>query len=298
MTAKRLKAGADNSPEAKLLSQLEGLPEPVDYYAGQDDPTAVLPRNILFFHRTKMIPGDNIDSAHHRYGFIYCLKTSATLFINERMVELPAGHAMMISPHQFHHFILPEKPIDWLFITFELPESQWLDSLQNLVFIIREFSQKILIQLLEVYQDSEMARKSHLLSHTLGYWLAYLIKEKSPPIKVENDIPQLRSIKIIQQVNAYIYTNLDKDLSIQTLSQNIGVSASHLRFLVKSQIGYGLSSYIANIRVNHAQALLAGTSLSIKHIAFDCGFNSSQSFARLFRKITCVSPSDYRNSRK
>jgi transcriptional regulator GlxA family with amidase domain len=48
--------------------------------------------------------------------------------------------------------------------------------------------------------------------------------------------------------------------------------------------------------MNRAQGLITGTDMSIKEIAYECGFNSSQSFARAFRRATGQPPQQYRKS--
>lgn len=58
----------------------------------------------------------------------------------------------------------------------------------------------------------------------------------------------------------------------------------------------GLGHYINRIRINHAQQLLVESDLPIKHIAIDCGFNSSQSFVRAFRRATGIAPHQLRKN--
>ncbi|QHI69290.1 helix-turn-helix transcriptional regulator [Tichowtungia aerotolerans] len=284
------------SPE--LIERSAKLPEPDNYYAGQSDTTAVLPKNILLFHRDTLSPAHRDTNVHNRYVLFCCLKTPGTLFVNEQMLELPEGHATLIFPHQFHHYILPKEPTHWLFITFELPETQWLSPLQNRVFSISPETESILFQLLETYSSEKIVRHSHILTHTLGYLLANLIQtdKGNQDESLQHTAPKSRAVLIIQKINRFIYANLDQNLNIDTLAANVGVSASHLRLLVRSRIGIGLGHYINRIRINHAEQLLAETDLPIKHIAIDCGFNSSQSFARAFRRATGVAPHQFRRN--
>jgi AraC-like DNA-binding protein len=282
----------------ELVNRSEALPDPDNYFAGQSDTTAVLPKNILLFHRDTLSPAHRDDNVHNRYVLLCCLKTPGTLFINEQMLELQEGRATLIPPHQFHHYILPKKSTNWLFITFELPESQWLVPLQNRTFSLSPSAEKILLLLLDTYAQEEVSRRSHTLTHTLGYLLAYLIEtitenEEEPSAPTA---PQSRAIQIMQQVNRFIYAHLDQNLCIDTLAEQVGVSASHLRLLIRTQIGMGLGHYINRIRINHAQQLLEESDLPVKHIAIDCGFNSSQSFARAFRRATGVAPHQFRKT--
>jgi transcriptional regulator GlxA family with amidase domain len=76
----------------------------------------------------------------------------------------------------------------------------------------------------------------------------------------------------------------------------ITIPASNLRATVGKVLGFGLGNYVNRIRINRAQGLITGTDMSIKEIAYECGFNSSQSFARAFRRATGKAPQQYRES--
>ena len=283
----------------QLINLSESIQEPDNYHIGQTNTTAVLPKNILLFHRQSLSPAHRDDNVHNRYVLLCCLDAPGTLFIDGKMVELLRGHAVLIFPHQIHHFILPSRPIKWLFITFELPRTYWLDPLRDRAFPILPSSENILFDLLKTYTLEEIFRRGHSLTHGLGYLLAHLIqtnKDKQDDQQNQPSAPRSRTVMILQEVNRFIYANLGENFCIDTLAAEVGVSASHLRLLVRTQIGMGLGYYINRTRISHAQRLLQETDLPIKHIAFDCGFNSSQSFARAFRRVTGVAPHHYRKN--
>jgi len=171
---------ASMTSESELLNLLTNLPAPNDYYTGRHiAPVLAIPNNILLFHRKKLIAEDTIDAAHHRYSFVYCIHTAASIIVNQRSITLPTGHAILLTPHQFHSFIIPTKPINWLFITFELQDDdKWLSNLQNQVFSIRQFSQELLSKLLRTYLYPPSDTRSRILPHMLGYWLAHLLKQR------------------------------------------------------------------------------------------------------------------------
>lgn len=172
----------------QLINLSASLQEPNDYYVGRINSTAVLPRSILLFHRDSLSGAHRNDSVHNRYVLLCCLETSGTIFIDGRMIELQRGQIILIYPHQFHHYIIPTQPIKWLFITFELPKSQWLDPLRERLCPILPATENILCSLLATYAKKAISRKSHSLTHTLGYLLAHLIetnqdKQKNQPVQ-------------------------------------------------------------------------------------------------------------------
>lgn len=56
--------------------------------------------------------------------------------------------------------------------------------------------------------------------------------------------------------------------------------------------------YLQNVRCKQAMILLDETNQTLTQIAMECGFGSSQSFARAFRKVIGMTPSQYRSRRQ
>jgi two-component system response regulator YesN len=57
--------------------------------------------------------------------------------------------------------------------------------------------------------------------------------------------------------------------------------------------GMGLSEYINIARVTAAEKLLLSADLPITEVATKCGFNDSNYFARVFKKLKGVTPKKY-----
>ena len=55
-------------------------------------------------------------------------------------------------------------------------------------------------------------------------------------------------------------------------------------------------TYLHRIRIRHAKELLADSSLKVQEIAYAVGFKDEKYFAKQFKKITGLTPGDYRAS--
>lgn len=100
--------------------------------------------------------------------------------------------------------------------------------------------------------------------------------------------------KFIDRLNDYIYKNLQSQITVTDLASFFNVSTRNLyrRF---SDIGIPPpNEYIKAFRLNYAGRLLRTTSLSIKEIMYDCGFNSKGHFYSEFEKKYAMSPKLYR----
>lgn len=72
------------------------------------------------------------------------------------------------------------------------------------------------------------------------------------------------------------------------------MSVSHFSQLFKKLNGFSAWDYVISKRIDMAQALLLSTDEAVLDIAFQCGFNNSTNFNRAFKKITGISPTEYR----
>lgn len=93
--------------------------------------------------------------------------------------------------------------------------------------------------------------------------------------------------KYVNQAREYIATNYsDSNLSLNDVAEYCGISASYLSELFNEVAGEKFTSYLANYRIEKAQQLQNATRLTVKEIGFQCGFNSSQNFIRVYKKCT------------
>lgn len=109
----------------------------------------------------------------------------------------------------------------------------------------------------------------------------------------ENYIELNESYRLIQNAAEYISQNYNTDLTLDLLSSKFSLSKSYFSRLFKEVTGTGVSEYINITRVSVAEELLSEGGKSITEIANLCGFNDSNYFATVFKKIKGVSPKKY-----
>ncbi len=84
--------------------------------------------------------------------------------------------------------------------------------------------------------------------------------------------------------------------TVQYLSQELNISASYLTDLLRNITGLNTQQYIQNHIIEKSKQLLSTTSLSVNEIAFSLGFEYSQSFSKLFKKKTNLTPLQFKKS--
>ena len=92
-----------------------------------------------------------------------------------------------------------------------------------------------------------------------------------------------------------IYKN--STLSLEKLAERIDVSKHHLSQVINEQLGMNYFDYLNSLRVNEATKLLLSTSkkeMNIIEIAFEAGFNNKATFNNAFKKLTGMTPKEFR----
>lgn len=89
---------------------------------------------------------------------------------------------------------------------------------------------------------------------------------------------------------ARIHADFAEPLAIGDIAAEAGVSSRYLRKLFDRYLSLSPLEYLTQVRVDRAIELLRHTEMSIKEVAFACGFESPQYFARVFRRRTGRTP--------
>lgn len=82
--------------------------------------------------------------------------------------------------------------------------------------------------------------------------------------------------------------------SVQFLSDRLNVSAKYLSSMLKQLTGLSAQQHIHEKMIAKAKEMLSTTSLSVSEIAYELGFEHSQSFSKLFKAKTSQSPVEFR----
>ena len=80
----------------------------------------------------------------------------------------------------------------------------------------------------------------------------------------------------------------------KTLADELCISYSSFRRIFKEYTGFSPAKYILNVKITQAKEMLTNTSMEIKEIAYNLGFDNSDYFFTVFRRITGQTPLAYR----
>lgn len=117
--------------------------------------------------------------------------------------------------------------------------------------------------------------------------------EENPQAREEGS-ESLRLSLIREDMRTYIGKNYQNDISMQSAAQLMGYSEAYFCKLFKQCFRVNFSAYLNEYRIDKAKAMMADPRISIKDIGIACGYSDSNYFARVFKRITGQTPSDYR----
>lgn len=104
----------------------------------------------------------------------------------------------------------------------------------------------------------------------------------------------LRESRPITEAKRYIQKHYQETLRLEDVSSAVGFNATYFSALFKKETGQNFMDYLTELRINKSKALLCSDDLSIQDVAELVGYRDLKYFSRLFKKITGVSPSDYK----
>lgn len=104
-----------------------------------------------------------------------------------------------------------------------------------------------------------------------------------------------RSDRLVNEIMEYVRGSLPQVQTVQSVSQHFGYNPDYLSTLFRTKTKMGLKEYLDKSRLNLAKSLLMSSSYSIKEIAAQLGFPSSQHFIGFFKYHEGISPLKYKN---
>lgn len=98
-----------------------------------------------------------------------------------------------------------------------------------------------------------------------------------------------------KQMLDYIEKHYMEDISVQDIAEAFNYSEAYFCKLFKQNFGRNFISYLSEYRIEKAKKQLGIISINIKDIGKAVGYPDSNYFAKVFKRITGKSPSEYRS---
>jgi AraC-like DNA-binding protein len=246
-------------------------------------------------------PGSQQEGHQHRYWELgYTTEGTSELHVSGGgRFNLSAGSFWSVTAGTNHWLRQgPEARHHRLFVGLQLPiivarRSEW-----NLRGLLRE-----VVVLHEVYQLEQLFSRIITEGTTPSNYRAAALRLGVDALLLEivragTDGKRRAANAVmhpaVSRALSLLQTRYRENWSLERLASESGISRARLAQLFRRQVGSSIHKALIKVRVEHAQILLKDSDLSISEVAGDCGFATSQHFARIFRQSTGATAAEYR----
>lgn len=208
--------------------------------------------------------------------------------------QLYPGNGFLIVPDEITTYTADlHNPWEYYWVGFVGAEaenllSQFGISAENPVF---SFNLKAMEQpLAELIQNKPHPGSDFLMLSALFKLFANLA------VKPSGQNSELDAAYYVSRATEFIDTNYAYELTVEKISNYIGIHRSYLYKLFMNQLGISVQQYLINRRLAEACKLLKRSSYTISQVCYSCGFQDPDHFSKLFKQKMKVSPTRYRQS--
>ncbi|QKS46376.1 AraC family transcriptional regulator [Paenibacillus cellulosilyticus] len=115
-------------------------------------------------------------------------------------------------------------------------------------------------------------------------------------LRRSREMREHQTISALDRARRYIESRFTEELSLEEVADHVHLNSFYLSKVFKQYVGETFIDYLTSLRIKRAKQLIEDDALSLKEICFEVGYKDPNYFSRVFKKVTGVTPSDYRAS--
>ena len=204
-----------------------------------------------------------------------------------------SGYTLLCHPDFLLGYELAKKIKQYGFFSYSVHEALHLSDHEKMTIIavFQSIEEELKGRIDNFSQDVVISQIELLLNYANRFYSRQFITRKA----VSNDL--LQNVEDILQ-NYFQSSNVEKQgiPTVQFLAAHLNLSASYLSDMLRTLTGQNAQQHIHNHLIEKAKQQLSTSQFSISEIAYQLGFEHPQSFSKLFKLKTNLSPLDFRRS--
>jgi AraC-like DNA-binding protein len=224
-------------------------------------------------------------------GVISCFAPKQVSIIDKDFAFAKAGWLINIHPDFLRTYHLSQKIKDFRFFGYEVNEALILseEEQKTIETIFAQIEWEYLLPIDQFSQDVIIAALDLLLTHCNRYYNRQFITRKTQNNELLNKVERILD-------SSFHRSDLQKLPTPAYLSSRLNLSSKYLSDCLKQLTGQTTQQIIHEKLIEKAKDILTTTELSVSEIAYHLGFEYPQSFNKLFKKKTEMSPLEFRQS--
>lgn len=226
-------------------------------------------------------------------GIMYFIAPHQVVQFEDVLLNSVKGFILVVHPDFLHGYALGSVIKDYGYFSYAANEALNLSEKEekSIMDIIDNMEREIDANMDSFTQDLLVSNLDLLLKYCDRFYNRQFLTRK----KINNDL--------LSKLEALLddYFRNDKQIvtgipSVHFIAEQLHLSANYLSDMLRVQTGQTTQQHIQNRLIEKAKELLSTTEMSVSEIAYHLGFEHPQSFHRLFKNRTSVSPLEFRAS--
>lgn len=212
---------------------------------------------------------------------------------DEEISSVGEGYTLLIHPDFLLHHSLSKKIRQYGFFSYAANEALHLSEIEKetILSIFKMMEVELAGRIDDFSQDVVVSQIELLLTFSNRFYKRQFVTRKA----VNNELLQ----KLEDIVTEYLDNDVSTDRGVPTvqyLADQVFLSPSYLSDMLRSLTGQNAQQYIHGRLIEKAKEVLSTTTLSVGEVAYSLGFEHPQSFSKLFKLKTKLSPLEFRKS--
>ena len=203
------------------------------------------------------------------------------------------GLTLLIHPDFIGSYPLGKNIKNFGFFSYDVHEALHLSDREKSIIlgIFNNMEEELQTSIDDFSQDVMVSQIELLLHYSNRFYKRQFITRKA----VSSDLLSALENMVTEYLNSQ--AALLKGLpTVQYLADQLHVSPRYLSDMLRSLIGQNAQQYIHGKLIDKAKEILSTGNASVAEIAYQLGFEHPQSFNKLFKRKTNVSPLEFRQS--
>ncbi|WP_421828969.1 helix-turn-helix domain-containing protein [Larkinella sp.] len=226
-------------------------------------------------------------------GLMVFLAPGQVLAVTAEETLEHSGWLLMIHPDFLWHTPLAKTIRQYAYFDYSIREALFLSEKEEsvIVGIIRQIQQEYQAPIDKFSQNIIVAQLDVLLNYADRFYQRQFITRK------------ITNHELLDRFETVLAAYFASDERLKTglptvgyMAEQLHLSPTYLSSLLKTLTGQNAQQHIHGKLIEKAKERLSTTTLSVGEIAYGLGFEHPQSFSKLFRSKTNVSPQEFRHS--
>jgi AraC family transcriptional activator of pobA len=203
------------------------------------------------------------------------------------------GFSLMIHPDFLRGYGLDKNIKNYGFFSYSANEALHLSEKEKetILGVFKNIEEELALPIDQFSQDVIISQVELLLNYSNRFYNRQFITRKPG----SHDL----LIKLDELLSDYFDGSKVQELGLPTvnyISGKLNISANYLSDMLRTLTGQSTQQHIHNKLIEKAKDILTTTSFSVSEIAYQLGFEHPQSFSKLFKNKTNISPLGFRHT--